>query len=240
MKFINQFVKQVSMAKKQQDSGLEGIESALTKTEQFIEDHQKPISIVVGAILVVVIFYMLFSRFYKKPLQEEASSQMFMAERYFAADSLRLALNGDGSNLGFIDITDEYGSTKSGNLANYYAGLCYLKLGEYQKAIDYLADFKADESIIEPMALGALGDAYMELGNDQLALKNYKKAANENQNAFTTPRFLKKAAGVLEKLERHEEALEYYQRIKIEYPNSFPARNIDKYIARAKINTHEK
>ncbi len=225
------------MTKKHQDSGLEGIESALTKTEQFIEDHQKTISIIVGAILLAVIFYMGYSRFYKKPLQKEASSQMFMAERYFAVDSLQLALNGDGSNLGFIDVIDEYGSTKSGNLANYYAGLCYLKLGEYQKAIDYLADFNADESIVEPLALGALGDAYMELGNDQMALKNYKKAANENPNDYTSPRFLKKAGSVLEKLERHEEALEYYEKIKFEYPNSFSARNIDKYIARAKINS---
>jgi len=33
-----------------------------------------------------------------------------------------LALNGNENDLGFITIADKYGMTRTGNLANYYAG----------------------------------------------------------------------------------------------------------------------
>ena len=51
-----------------------------------------------------------------------------MAEIYFEKDSFNLALNGDLNSAGFIDIADDYSSTKTGKLANYYAGICYLNL----------------------------------------------------------------------------------------------------------------
>lgn len=225
------------MAKKnqQQGAGIEGFESALTKTEEFIEDHQKILSIIVGSIVLLVIIYMGYNRFYKQPLEEEAQTQMFMAERYFAADSMRLALNGDGSNLGFLAIIDEYGNTKAGELAHYYAGIAYLHRENFQQAIDYLKQFDAEDKVVAPLSLGAIGDAYMELGEDEMALAYYKKAARYNNNQFTCPRFLKKAAGVHEKLQEYKEALELYSQIEEEYPEWSNMHDINKYLMRAKI-----
>ena len=68
--------------------------------------------------------------------------------KYFQKDSFNLALNGDGQYLGFIDVADEYSWTKTGKLANYYAGLCYLHLDEYVNAIEYLEDFSSDDIIL--------------------------------------------------------------------------------------------
>src|ERR1035437_6190261 len=99
------------MAKANNESAeekLEGIESALTRTEQYIEENQKSLMIIAGAIIAVVAIYFAFNRFYLKPKEEKAQTQMFVAEQYFEKDSFRLALNGDGNYPGFLGIIDEY------------------------------------------------------------------------------------------------------------------------------------
>ena len=163
-----------------------------------------------------------------------AQAQMFQAEHYFEKDSLKLAMNGDGTNPGFIQIIDDYGSTKSGNLAKYYLGICYLKQGDFQNAIDNLTSFSSDDQIVGPMAIGATGDAYMELGQTDKAIEYYLKAAKKKDNDFTASMFLQKAGWAYEILGQYDKAIEVYTKIQKEHNKSFEARDIDKYIARAK------
>jgi len=207
------------------------VEEAFGKTEQFIEKHQNIIIIVVAVIIVVVLGFFGFRRFYLSPKEKEAQGQMFMAEKYFEQDSLKKALNGDGQYLGFLAIIDEYGITKSANLAKYYAGICYLKLGQYQDALTYLKKFDADDQVIGPMAKGAMGDTYMELKQIDQAVSLYQEAADMKKNEFTTPLFLMKAAWAFEELGNFDKALACYKRIKEEYPRSSQGRDIDKYIS---------
>jgi tetratricopeptide (TPR) repeat protein len=225
------------MAKKktEQADNLQELESALTKTEQFIEDNQKIISYVVGAIILVVAGYLGFNRFYLQPKQDEANSQMFMAENYFEKDSFNLAINGDGNYLGFLDIVEDYGITKAANRANYYLGISYLHLGQYEEALDYLNDFKSDDLLLAPVAEGAKGDAYLELGDNDTALKQYKKAYAMSDNQLTAPIYMMKAAKLLESMDELEQAMKIYKDIKTSYPESTEATNVDRYIARVKI-----
>ena len=225
------------MAKKkvEQADNLQELESALTKTEQFIEDNQKIISYVVGGIILVVAAYLGFNKFYLQPKENEASSQMFMAENYFEKDSFNLAINGDGNYLGFLDIIDDYGITKSANRAKYYTGISYLYMGQYEDAIDYLNDFKSDDLLLAPVAEGAKGDAYLELGESDSALKQYKKAYTVSDNELTAPVYMMKAANLMESLDELEDALALYEDIKSKYPESTEATNADRYIARVKV-----
>jgi tetratricopeptide (TPR) repeat protein len=204
------------MAKKKttQEDNLQELESALTKTEQFIEDNQKVITYVVGAIIIVVAGFLAANKFYLQPKEKEALSQMFMAESYFEKDSFNLAINGDGNYLGFLDIIEDYGITKSANLASYYTGISYLHLGQYEDAIDYLKDFKTDDLLLAPVKEGAIGDAMLELGNDEDALKQYKKAYSATENELTTPVYKMKAAKLLESMNELEEALKLLEEIK--------------------------
>lgn len=226
------------MAKKKEkdktEGGIVAVEEALSKTEKFIESNQKLLTIIIGVIVVAVLVFFGFKRFYMAPKEQEAKEQMFMAERYFDTDSLNLALNGDGMYPGFLDIIDDYGMTKGANLSKYYAGICYLKLGNYNEAIDYLKSFKGKDQVIGPMAKGAIGDAYMELNETAKAAGYYLEAADLRDNEFTTPIFLLKAGWAYEMLKDYGKAVELYERIKFNYPTSTEAREIDKYIARAK------
>jgi tetratricopeptide (TPR) repeat protein len=223
------------MAKKtdKTDKQFAQIEETLTKTEQYIEDNQKSLTVIVGAIVAIVAIYLGFTNFYLEPLEQEAHADMYMAEIYFEKDSFNLALNGDGQYLGFLDIADEYSLTNTGNLANYYAGLCYLHTAQFEDAIEYLSDFSSDDIILSTLALGCIGDAYLELEDNSRALKYYEKAADNASNDFTTPRYLMKQAIVLEMDEEYEDALEMYNQIKEDYSKSQIAQDIDKYIVRA-------
>lgn len=225
------------MAKKkaQQADNLQELESALTKTEHFIEENQKPITYVVGAIILVVVAYLGFTRFYLHPREKEAQSQMFMAETYFERDSFNLAINGDGNYLGFLDIIDDYGMTKSANLAKYYTGISYLNMGQFEDALDYLKGFKTKDLLLGPIAEGAKGDANLELGNQDAALKHYRKAFQMSENELTTPVYMMKAARLLESMDELEDALALYKEIKAKYPETTEGQNVDKYIARVEI-----
>jgi len=225
------------MAKKKtpQEDNLQELESALTKTEQFIEDNQKIITYIVGGIVLVVAGYLGFNKFYLDPKEDEALSQMFMAENYFEKDSFNLAINGDGNYLGFLDIIDDYGITKSANRAKYYTGISYLHLGQYEDAIDYLKSFKTDDLLLAPIAEGAQGDALLELGETDDALKQYKKAYTMSDNELTAPIYMMKAANLLETTDELEDALALYEDIKEKFPNSSEGANVDKYIARVQL-----
>ena len=223
------------MAKKvnKTDQQLANVEQALSKTEQFIETNQKKITYIIGSIVAVIALYFVYQNMYLAPLEEDAQTEMFMAELYFQKDSFALALNGDEQYEGFLSIADDYGLTKAGNLANYYAGLCYLNLGEFENAIDYFSDFSSEDIILSSLALGCIGDCYAELDEIETALDFYKKASKNSENEFTTPRYLMKQARILESQEDFDAAKEIYVRIKENYTESIEAQNIEKYISRS-------
>ncbi len=224
------------MAKKakevQGDKNLGNIESALTKTELFIEDNQKMLTNILLGILAVALLIIAGNRYILKPKNQEAAASMYMAERYFERDSFNLALNGYGTYPGFIDIIDEYSITKSAKLAKYYAGVCYKELGDYESAIDYLSSFKTKDLLVGAAAQSSLGDAYSETGDYSKAVKAYLEAANQYENEFSTPIILKKAGIVYEAMGEYEKALGVYERIQNEYPESTEGREMKKYIGR--------
>jgi tetratricopeptide (TPR) repeat protein len=216
-------------------TGFQSVENALSRTEQYIEENQKSLTIIVLAIVVIVGGYLGYKKFYLEPSNREAQADMYIAEQYFEQDSFKLALNGDGQNYGFLEIIDEYSVTKAANLAQYYAGICCLRTGEYEEAIDHLEKFDAEDIMIASVALGAIGDSYLELDDKEEAASFYLKAGERKKNSFTTPVYLKKAGLVLEDLQQYDKALKAYQAIKNDYPETEEGKQIDKYITALKI-----
>jgi len=221
--------------KNKQADNLTEVESALTKTEQFLESNQKLISIVIGSIVIIAVGYLGLSKFYIEPRSKNAQDQMFTAQNYFEKDSFNLALNGDGNNLGFLDIIDDFGSTDAGNLANYYAGVSYLHMGQFDKAIDHLKKFDTNDALLGPISVGAQGDAQLELGKTDKAFDLYTKAYKMNENVLTAPIYMLKAAEILESTNKSADALKIYEAIKLKFPDSNEGKSIDKYIARIKV-----
>ncbi|MCQ2301845.1 MAG: tetratricopeptide repeat protein [Bacteroidales bacterium] len=214
----------------QGDERLENVEEALSKTELWIENNQKTLWIIFIAVLVIAFGIYGVSR-YNKKRNENASAQIFKAQQYFESEQFENALNGDGNNVGFLDIIDDYGSTKTGKLAAYYAGISYMKLGNYEEALNYLKKYNNNDQVLSAMALGAMGDCYMELNDLQNAATYYGKAAAKNANDFTSPMFLMKQGLTYEILNDYAKALNVYQTLKNDYPSSSEAFEVSKNIA---------
>lgn len=214
--------------------GIKNVEETLTRTEQYLEENYKSLIIILGVLVLLVGTFWL-GRMYLNKRNDEAQSQMYQAEKWMEIDSLNLALNGDGNYLGFIDIANEYKMTKAGNLARYSAGVCFLHLGQFEDALDYLNSYKIKDKIIGSLATGAKGDALVEMGDLDKGIEKYIEAADMGDNAFNTPIFLMKAGQIYEIQEKYEEAVGLYQRIKDEYPESTEGTSIDKYIARVNL-----
>ncbi len=217
---------------KQTDKNLEGIEQALTRSEQFIEDNQKVLTYVLGGLIVVLLVIIGGNRYYLKPLNEEAAGEMYYAERFFEIDSFNLALNGYGTYPGFLNIIDDYGLTKSAKVARYYAGVCYHQLGDHEEAIRNLGKFKTDDLLVGAAKYSTLGDAYVELGELQKAVSSYKSGIDKYKNNFSTPIMLKKLGIVCEEMGDLDGALEAYTAIESSYPETPEGREIKKYIGR--------
>lgn len=227
------------MAKKKKEEnpkGLQNVEQTLTKTEQFLEENYKPLLIGLGVLVGLVALFWL-GRLYLGKRNDEALSQIYQAERYLEVDSIKLALNGDGNYLGFLDIAKEYKFTNAGNLALYGAGICYLRMGEFEEAINFLNKYSKKDKLIGSLATGAIGDAYAELGETNKAISKYIEAADYALNEFNTPLFLMKAAQLYELEGKYPEALKLYERIRDEYPESTEGTSVEKYIARVKLLT---
>ena len=215
------------------------LDETASKTEDWIAKNQKVIFGIVGAI--VTIGYVLYGKFIVEPKEEEATTNMFVAQQNFqqaingvASDSLfNLALNGAEGKFGFVDIAKEYSGTAAGNQANYYAGIAYLNTGKYNEAIASLEQFSSEDEIISVLAKGLIGDAYSQLNQPEKALEFYVKASEMNKNEFTTPRFLLKAGQTSLALNKKEDALKYFNDIKENYESSPEASNVDALIGLA-------
>lgn len=212
------------------------VEEAFTKTELYIENNKKSLSIIAVVIVALVGGYFAYKYWYVAGEETKARAEMYKAEAFFEKDSIDKAINGDlaSNTLGFAQIADDYGITPSGNLAEYYLGISYLKKGQYEQAIEHLEDFNSKDQIVAPIATGAIGDAKMELGHTDEAITYYIKAAEQSNNKFTTPIYLKKAALANEEKQAYADAVKLYERIKNEFNETAEGRDIEKFIARAK------
>ena len=167
-------------------------------------------------------------------LFKKAAAAMFKGEQYFARDSFALALNGNGADYeGFEAIIDQYGSTDAGNLAKAYAGICYYKMGDTQKALDLLKSFSRKDQMVSPAVTGLIGDCYVNMGNTKEGISYFEKAAKEADNEVISPIYLKKAGIAYENLKEYDKAVKAYTTIKDKYYTSMEASDIDKYITRA-------
>lgn len=209
----------------------EEVHEALSKSEAFIEDNIRPILITASIVVVIILGILGFKNFYIIPQNKAAAEKMVFAQEAFAKDNFDIALNGDEVNDGFLAIMDDYGVTKSADLAAYYAGVCSYKLGKYEDAIKYLKKGDIQSINFQPVSLGLIGDSYVALDDVKTAVGYFEKAAAYD-NKMTAPVYLKKAGLAYEKLGQPQKALSSYQTIKDKYFDTQSGQMIDKYIQR--------
>jgi tetratricopeptide (TPR) repeat protein len=212
------------------------LESALG----FWEKYKGLIIGISAAIILVGGGWLIYKKMFKEPKEEKAAEAIGKAQEYFAVDSLRLALNGDGQNKGFLYIEKNYDGTQSANLAHFYSGICYLKLSDYNNAVKQLKDFDTDAKQIQMIAYGRLADAYSELGKKDDAVDYYKKAGRHfPDDDYNSSEFLFRAGYLLESMGKNKEAVEVYKEIRDKFPKTEKGFSIDKYIYRLSVEKND-
>jgi tetratricopeptide (TPR) repeat protein len=205
----------------------------VSKTEEFF-NQKKNQNIVFGfggVVALIVVGFMAY-QYYIGNRNREAQEEMFQAVYYFDSDSVGLALNGDGNNYGFLDIADFYSGTDAANLASFYIGASYMKLGDYESAIRAFEDFSSDDNLIQARAYSLIGDAYMELDEFDKGISNFNKAASYKPNKEFTPIYLTKLAVAYEASGDLNKAAETYGLIVDEYFGSTQYQEAKKHKAR--------
>lgn len=207
-------------------------QEALENVTSFYDKNKKQINTAFAIVVLLVGGILGYIYLYKKPNEQKAATAISYPQRLFMTDSTDLALNGDGQHGGFLNIIRKYKGSDAANLSHYYAGLCYLKLGDYGQAIKYLKDFNGKGTNLAYTAWGALGDAYMENNDVKNGIKYYNKAAGNPEDDVFAPVYLHRAGIAYEMDGQPEKAKDAYKRIRDEYPQSTAAQSIDKDLAR--------
>jgi tetratricopeptide (TPR) repeat protein len=208
--------------------------AAFVRAKGFWERYNKPIAIACTAVILLVGGYFIYKYWIRLPENEKAADAIGKAEEYFAADSIRLALNGDGINPGFLKVVSKYENTPSGNLAKLYAGECYMHLGDYNNAIKYLKGFDPNGSLqTKALVFGLMGDAFAELKKNDEAVDNYKKAATTfEKNINFSSEYLYRAASLYDLMGKNKEAIELFQQLKDKYPRTQRGFLAEKYLGK--------
>ena len=229
------------MSKKQKETttekNFENINEALSSSEQFIEKNQNTIMITLGVIIALVLAVLAYNNFYKKPKNERAQAAIFKGERYFQNEQDSLALFGDGNDyIGFEEVINQFGGTKTSDLAKAYAGISYSRLGDNEKALSYLSKFKGGDKMITPAISGAVGDVYMNLDMSDKAANQFLKAAKDANDNLLSPIYYKKAGLAYLHAQNFDKAISTFETIKKTYLNSPEGQEADKYIEQAKLS----
>lgn len=204
--------------------------------------YSRPILIASAAVILLCGAYLAYKYLVKEPNEEKAVEAMFKAEEYYRADSLKVALNGDGINAGFLKVIDRYGGTKAGNLARFYAGDIYLQMGDFNNAIKHLKDFDTDAKQVQARSYKLLGDAYAESGKNSNALDAYKKAAHHfEEDDVNSSEYLFVAAYFADRVVKDQkEAINLFKELKEKYPRTEKGFEADKYLAQLGVYSTEK
>ncbi len=205
--------------------------------ESFVQRHLRPIA---GACIVIVLIVLavVLGRIALNKRGEKAQAALYPCELYFQQGNYQNALEGDGQQCeGLLVVASRYSHTKAGNLAKLYAGLSYAQLGQYEDAKAFLAKFSTKrDQMISPAAIAALGNTYVQLGEQEKGAETLVKAAKRADNSVLSPIFLVQAGEIYEALGQPAKALELYQLVKSNYRASVQGTDIDRYIQRASLS----
>jgi tetratricopeptide (TPR) repeat protein len=244
-KLDNNYIEDVNVDVKDSTTAkaFDTLDQSASRAEDFVAKNQKYILGFLTIVALATVSYLLYQKFIAEPSQEEAASELFVAQQNFQkavdatgtkADSLyNLVLKGSEGKFGVVKIADEYSGTDAGNLANYYAGVAYLNTKKYAEAITSLEKFKSDDIMLSTLAIGVIGDAYAQQNKQKEALEYYIKAADANKNELTRPRYLMKAGKTALVLGNKADALKYFTDIKDNYDTAPEAQTIDALIGLA-------
>src|SRR4051812_42846098 len=82
------------------------------RLEAFWKKYQKQLLIAIAAVVILIGGWYAYKSFVVQPKEDQAADAIYKAQANFAKDSLKTALNGEGTTRGFLYIIKNYDGTK--------------------------------------------------------------------------------------------------------------------------------
>ena len=201
--------------------------------EYFEENRNVVFGILGGAVLLVIMGFGY--GFFKDQQESQAQAELSRAVRLYEADNWREALDGNDNTTGLLEVIDNFGGTKAGNLAVYYAADAYLNLDEHDEALNMFDRFNHDSDALGAGAYAAEAAIHEDQGNYEEAADRYKDAATIFESGFTSARYLESAGRNYERAGKFREAINVYEMIRDDFPDSEQAQEVDLFLARVNV-----
>jgi len=196
--------------------------------EQFKSNTKlKYTTYVVGGLAVLSIAYFSYKQFIFTPSNEKSKEAYFEGLNYADKDSVDVAIET------LSPVVKKYDGKVGGEVAQFTLARQFMAKGEFKKALENLESVHLEDTYLSIMSIGLQGDCKSEMEQYEEAAGLYIMAADKDDNSFTTPTYLFKAAFCAEKVNDYETALQLYKRIQNNYTEFSNQKSIKKYIARA-------
>ena len=211
-------------------------ESPIALGAGFLEKNKKRLSIIGGGIVLIILGLFFYNQFIYKPADLKSQEALWHGEYALLNEqNWSAAISGDSiGNAGLKSVVENYSGYSGGDIAQYELGIAYLNNGQYQEAITALEQVAFEDEMISSITFGAIGDAYIELGNITSAAEYYEKAYTNSKNDLTAPIYMLKAAYAKETENKYEDAVKIYEELINKYPLVPEVNKAKKYIELAK------
>lgn len=156
--------------------------------QQYVKNNNT-MFIGLGIAVVLLVGGIVGYNIYSSGQEDKAQNILANTQQLFINGNYEKALNGDSDTFtaGFKTIMNNYGGTKAGNLAHYYAAVSAQALGNTDEALTYIQDFDVPEGILGVPALQLRASLLEEQGNYAAAAEAYIEAAEWVKTSTTTP-----------------------------------------------------
>jgi len=200
----------------------------------FYEEYRR-VAQGIGVVFLLLLLAIPGYIYYHQQQEEAANQRLGQVLPVYEQGNYQQALDGTNNQAGLLAIANDYGNTDAGNLATFYAANALYRLEEYDRALTYFQQFEKGQDFIGASAYAAQAAIQENKGNFERAAELYEQAASQYQNKLTAPRFLLSAGQAYEEAGQYEAAMDVYQTIQDEYPDSDQAGSAEQYMARAKM-----
>lgn len=208
------------------------IRDTLVHGVESVASHQQILWVVITAALVVALGIFGWSS-YTKRQTAKASAALDDAMKIFQA---RVRAPGEQSEPGeityvdeknkfadadkkFLEVANQYGRTKPGQVARYYAALSEIQLKQYAAAENNLKQFSSADENLAALARFQLAGVYLQENKDAQAVEIYKQLADKPSV------FVPKALVLLTLADHYRktdpaQAAKLYNQVKVEFPDA--------------------
>ena len=210
----------------------DSVVTAYFKAQTWYDENKKRLS-TIGSVVIVLALAAWFYSNNVHANNERATTELARVFTYYDNGQYLIAVNGipEKNIAGLQSIVDNYGSTRIGNLAEFYLASSYYNLQEYDKALEHFKSYGGGSPLLESSASAGIGACYEAKGDFKKAAENYERAAMKSIHDPNAPDNLVNAARNFGKSGEKERAVELLKRVKKDYPASSAARDVERYIA---------